>query len=302
MKKTVVFIAICWLLLVSGCMVNKPVEGYSQQRIIETPRGTELVIPSEIESYAVLNKSVAETLVGLGFEENITVLNKESLYLGNFRQVKEVFDINDPNIYKLLSAKPEIIIVDTETLEKLAEENKNLLMKSNIPIVVLDVPKNLQDVRKELEFLVELTNAEYGDRMLEDFNEKLAEIKKLQQERGTYIPGYIQLSETKDQVTTIGNDTFLSDVLKEAGINNVFSDVNGKITTTKNDVAEKNPKVFIIISNDERVISNVVRNPIYKNIDAIKEGNVVIVEKIDRFNPNYKCVDWILSLERKIYS
>ncbi len=302
MKKIVAFFAICSLLLASGCIVNKKVEGYSQQRIVMPPNGEEIIIPSQINTYAVLNQSIAETLVDLGFEDEIVAIDEESLYLGDFKQLKAVFDVSNPDIIELVSAKPEIIIIDTETFMKLSEDDKYNLSTSGIPLIKLDNPKNIEDVKQELEFLVDLTDAEFGDKMLSDFNEKVAKMEQKQQIIGSDVSAFIQISETKDGVTTIGEDAFFSEALEEAGIDNVFSDKTGTIITNKEEVAKRNPEVFIIITKDENIGSNIIANPVYKNVSAVEEGNVIIIKKHEVMNPNYKIVDRILTLQDKIYS
>ncbi len=301
MKKIVAFILACMLLLISGCIVDKRVEGYSQHRIIVTPRGTEVILPNEVNTYAVLNESFTETLVDLGFENEMVVVNKESLYLGQFKNVKTVFDIKNPDITSLIVAEPDMIIVNEDTLKQLDDTQKDELNTSGIPIIILNTPKSVADVKVELEFLIELTDAPYGEQMLNDFNQKLIHIEQLQQKRSTYVLGYMQLSEENNEVTTVGNDTFLSDALKEAGVMSIFDDKTGIVTVTKEDVASRNPQVMIVVSSDDTAGSNIINNALYENVEAIKTGNVFVLNKLDIMNPNYKCLDWILTLEQKIY-
>ncbi len=302
MKKIVAFFLVCILFLMSGCIVDKRVEGYSQHRIIVTPRGMEVILPNEVESYAVLNESYTETLVDLGFENQMVVVNKESLYLGQFRNVQNVFNIKEPDIQGLISAEPDIVIVDDETLKLLNDVDKATLNNSGIPLIILDAPKSVAEVKTELEFLVGLTDAQYGEQMIADFNEKLNHIQKLQQERNTYLLGYMQLAENNSEVTTVGGGTFLSDALKEAGVMSIFEDKTGIVSVTKEEVASRNPQTIIIVSNDESSGTNINNNPLFENVEAIKSGNVVILDKFDLMNPNYKCVDWILSVENKVYN
>ncbi len=301
MKKILIFILVCSLLLVSGCIVNKKVEGFSQQRIVLTPQGKEVIIPNEVTEYAVLNQSLSETFVDLGFEDNMVVVDKSSLYLGNFRNVRYVYDSDKPDVHSLVEASPEIIVVDDETLAKLDEEQKSELDASGIPIVELNRPKNVEEVRAELAFVTELTDAEYGQAMLDDFDVKYTKIKQLQESRGTYVSGYIQLSETNDEVTTVGNDTFLSSALSEAGVKSVFHDQSGYVITTKEEVARRNPEVFIIVSNDETIGNSIANNHVFDDVQAVENGNLLVVKRYDIMNPNYRCVDWILTLNQKIY-
>ncbi len=301
MKKVLAFFLVCSLLLVTGCFFDKKVEGYSQQRIIVTPSGSEVILNSEITTYASLNKSYTETLVDLGFEDNLVVVNKESLYLGDFKNLNTVFDKRNPDIADLIEAKPDVLIIDNETYKILSEKQINDINISGIPLVVLNRPNSVEDVKDELEFLVKLTEAEYGEEMLADFNEKLAKIEQLQQERGKYISGYIQLSENQGEVVTIGSDTFLADVLGKVGVESVFNDKKGYVVSSKEEVARKNPEVFIVINENDELETNIFSTPIYNNVKAVENGNIVIINEFDLMNPNYKCVDWILALEQKIY-
>ncbi len=301
MKKLIVLFLAFMLLALSGCFVDKKVEGYSQHRIIVTPRGNEVILKGDVETYAVLNQSYAETLVDLGFENDIVVLNKESLYLGEFRNVISVFDSNKPDIASLISAQPDVIIVDNATLKKLDNTQMDKLNNSGIPLIVLEIPGSIEEVRMELQFLIDLVDAQYGDLMLKDFNEKLLHIEELQKERNTYIQAYMQLSEENNEVTTVGGWTFYGDALKKAGVASVFEDEAGIVKTTKEEVAKKNPKVIIVVSTDETAGNNIINNPLYENIEAVQSGKIIVLNKFNVMNPNYKCLDWILTLNQKLY-
>ncbi len=301
MKKIIIFILMCSLFFVSGCIVNNKVEGSSQQRIIVTPSGSEVIIPSDVTRYAVLNQSNAQTLVDLGFENKIVAVNKESLYLGNFNHVEVVFDKSKPNMQELVDVKPQVIIIDDKTLENLSDDAKTTLDTSCIPLIILNTPKTIEDMEIELKFLVDLTDAEYGQALIHDFDEKLAKIERLQQARGNYILGYVQISDKDNKTISIGSKTFISDALEKAGIVSIYNDKDGYITATKEYVVEKNPQVFIVISNDENIRNNIMKNKVYENIDAIKNGNVIIIKKYEIMNANYKALDWILEIENEIY-
>ncbi|ASJ10784.1 iron ABC transporter ATP-binding protein [Thermococcus sp. P6] len=170
------------------------------------------------------------------------------------------------NLEIIASLNPDLILADgysmsiLEDLEKIA------------PVVIID-PKNITDIYRSIELLGKITNSE------EEARRVVADMKA----EVDYVTSMVA-GEPKPKVLFItwwnpiwvpGNGTFQDDLIRLAGGENVFHDVNGWAQVSMEQVLERDPEVIILSSGG--ITAEELCNTPLVDTKALKEGRVFTI-------------------------
>lgn len=297
---TILLFAIC-----TGCVENDYRTVYdnvdlSQYRIIHLSNGETLKVPKEINRYASLSPSYTETLIDLGFQDDIVIIDNNSTYLEGLDNVTGVIDLDRVvyNITPIIENLAEVILMSSETYNKLTSEDFAMLKKHNCTIIKLDKPKTVEEVRNELEFFVELTQAPQGEKMLKNFDTKYERILEAHSNVDDFIPVFLQLYDYgSDNIITKGGDDYLNEMIRLAGGENIFRNNKGLIYTSLEEVGNRQPEVIIIVYNgDEMIERNLYNNVNLKDSPAVKNQQIYVLDDSQMYNPNYRSMYAILTI------
>ncbi len=299
MKKIKIIFTVLFLATVVINTVNHSNNEAENKETITIPffNGEYIEVPSEIDTYATLQPSYTETLIDLGFEKNIVTIDKNSTYLNVYNNVG-VFDTEkiDVNHEILVENKPEVILVDALTYEKFTTAEVAEIEQKGSIFVVLPIPRDVEGVKSELEFLVNLTNARYGEDILEDFDLKYDQIKNWNSLVEESPKVFLQTSQV-GKMTTSGEGTLIDEMITLAGAENAFKDRSGVIYTNYEQIAEQNPDYYFSVTNGDRLQkSQILNQSLLQNTLAIRNGDVYVFTEIQMFNPNYRCLDAIITM------
>ncbi len=293
----VVALVLCLIFIMSSC--SKGVDSASVQEFesIVFVDGSEISVPSEIKTYATLSPSYTETLLDLGFENEIVTIDNDSTYLSVYSNNISIFDKSklDLNHKILLESKPEVILLENETFVKFTKEEVQQLMENGSTFIVLPIPKTIQDIRKELDFIVRLTKADYGVGLLADFDLKYDRILKYASQVKERPVVFMQLIDKKN-IKTMGKNTWQDMIIELAGGRNAFSDRHGYIYVTYEDIAMRNPNYYFAISTGNIQEAQIINNNALSETVAIKNEDVYIFEETQMLNPNHRCLDAVNTL------
>ncbi len=257
--------------------------------------GSEIKVPEEIDTYATLAPSYTETLIDLGFENSIVTVDINSTYLSGYNNDVSVYDTGklEPNHESLLENSPDVILIEAKEYNKIPSKDIEEIEENGSIFVVLPKVNNVTDVREELDFIVRLTNAEFGDRMLEDFDSKLAQILIWREEIIDYPVVFFQLKDIAN-VKTVGSETLIDQMISLAGGLNAFGNEYGEFYTSYEEIALKNPSYYFATANGESTQENqILNNKALSETKAIRNEEVYIFDEIQMLNPNYRCLDAI---------
>lgn len=275
-------------------------------RLVEMADGESIVVPTVIDSYATLSPSYTETLIDLGLEKNIVLTDTGSTYLLEHSSNVETIDVGKLNINTdtnaIINKQPDVILIDKTTYSKFDSNSVQKIKNSGSKIVVLPIPKDIKEIRKELDFLVDLTQAKYGKELLSNFDMKYRVIQNYHRKIKEPIPVFFQISD-ESAITTCGVDVYINEVIELAGGKNVFDDIKGIHYASIEEILEKNPQYYIAISNEDKYQQkHILSDKRLSRVDAIRGNNVYIVDHYQTSNPNHRCLDAILELGEILHS
>jgi iron complex transport system substrate-binding protein len=183
--------------------------------------------------------------------EIIYALGKDSLLVGNTiycnypeaaKQVYKVGDFSNPSLEKILLKKPTVVFATLPEQKKIVDE----LNKYKIS-VYSSKPKSVDSIFQEILEIGKLIDAsEQAIILVDALKNKLSEIQNRNPNIIDSPKVYIEISGTP--ITTVGNLSYINELIRLAGAVNVFSDINREyFVTNSEELTQRNPDIIIIL-------------------------------------------------------
>ena len=145
--------------------------------------------------------------------------------------------------------------------------------------VYLSSPKNINDVMEEILFAGRWTGHEENAlKKIEEMKNALAVIKenssqKNQKKKTVYYEVW------PSPYMSVGKNSFINDLISLAGASNIFKDIENEYPlVSEESIISANPSVIILPSANGISLEQVKKRPAWAELDAVKNGNVFLVD------------------------
>ena len=274
MKKIVIFFIV--IVLITACGKNEKIEK-SGIKIVDSYGRTVVLkeVPKRIVSLA---PNMTEMIFEFGDGAKIVGRTNWCNYPIEAEKIENIGDIMNPNFEKIISLKPELVIMSThskvETAEKLEAVGINCVSLyggenfEKIYQMTADMGKILGKNREAEEKIKNMK------KRVEDLEKKMAMVNKKSV--------YYMISFGRGGEYTAGGDTFISELIERAGGENCAKDLKGWHYSLEK-LMEKDPEI-IICSKKQNVLEQMKKSEGYRELKAVKTGKVYEIDhdKIDR--------------------
>ena len=200
--------------------------------------GNEIVLPGKPLRIVSLVPSQTELLFDLGLENHIIGLTRFCIHpKGKVEAVTKIGGTKKFDLEKIIDLNPDLIIGNKEENYKEGIED----LQKQFPIWMSDI-KNIYDALFMIQSIGELTGKE------EEAYHLAYKIKKGFKD---YIPPYRLRAAYliwKNPYMTIGDDTFIQEMLKIAGFDNVFSSKKRYPVVSEEDIKASIPDIIFLSS------------------------------------------------------
>ena len=231
--------------------------------------GNVVTIEAEPERIVSVAPNMTEMLFELGVGDRVVGRTDYCDYPAEVADIQSVGAIDKPDLEKIISLEPDVVIATTFT-----EEGITKLAAAGIPVVVLHEDTNINGVyvlladvgvivnknQKAAELIIDMKTT------VADVNDK---INGLPKPTVYYVVGYGEYGDY-----TAGGDTFVGGMLELAGGDNIAKDISGwNISLEK--IIESDPDIIII---SEWMKEDFVNAPNYCELSAVKNGKVYTMD------------------------
>lgn len=239
--------------------------------------GREVTIEALPERIVSLAPSNTEILFALGLEDKIVGVTDYCDYPEAATTKDKIGGYSEPNIEKIISLKPDLILA-TDIHEKPVEELKKL----GVPSVVIE-PEDFDEVLASIEIIGKATGQH--NKAMALVNDLNARVKKVE-EMVTKIPTdqrpkvLYELWHTP--ITTAGPGTFVDDIIQRAGGENIAKDANKEYPQYSQEmIIAKNPDIIIFSHHGTTgdSIEDILQRPGWNSINAVKNNRVFYVDE-----------------------
>lgn len=206
--------------------------------------------------------------------------------------IESVGMIDNPDIEKIISLEPDVVIATT-----FSEEGINTLKSAGIPVVVLHEESDVEGVYNMLSSLGKIINQnKEASNRVEEMKTTISEvqdkIKDLEKPTVYYVVGYGEYGDY-----TAGGDTFVAGLVELAGGDNIAKDISGWNITLE-ELIESDPYIIII---SEYMKDDFMNSPNYCELSAVKEGRVYTIDVNMLERQGYRNSEAVLALAEIFY-
>lgn len=237
------------------------------------------------ERIVSLAPSTSEIVAALGAEAKLVGITEYCSFPEEIQDSAKVGGTSTPNLEKIIELKPDLVLASTHVPKEIVTKLRDL----KIPTVFLNENDNFGGTYLAITEIANLIGEkEKGEKLVNDMKAKKDAIvsavdKELEGKERPTIYFTNSFGENGDYAA--GGDTFVSEILELAGGKNIAKDVKGWVYS-KEKLVEKNPEIIIVPSGMD-LKKQLSETPVYKDLDAVKNGKVYEVngDKISRQGP-----------------
>ncbi len=248
---------------------------------IKAPRIPATIVKTPPERIVSLAPSITETLFFLGLGNKVVAVTKwcdwpeEVVYKKNAGKITVFESIVDPEIEKVVSANPDLVLATTIT----KPESIAKLERLGVPIVVIDYGKSLEDIYAAIKLIGKMTGAnKQAENLVIELNENITKVSNVVSSLPKPKVFWISWHEP---LMSAGGPSWINALIQAAGGENIFNDINVDWpAVSPEEVLIRNPDI-ILFSEGHPGASNVndLLNifPTWVEVKAVKEGKVFAV-------------------------
>lgn len=250
--------------------------------------GNVITIESEPEKVVSVAPNLTEMVYAIDAEDKLVGRSDYCDYPEEVAAIDSVGSITAPDVEKIISLEPDVVIVSTH----FEEENADKLEEAGIPVVALYEESEVDGVYDIVSTLGEVVNhneeaAECVAEMKDTIASVEVAVEGLDAPTVYYVVGYGEYGDY-----TAGGDTFVGKMLEMAGGDNIAKDISGWSISLE-EIIEADPSIIII---NESMKDDFVSSPNYSELTAVKEGNVYTLDVNMLERQGYRNAQGILEL------
>lgn len=182
--------------------------------------------------------SLTELLIDLGLKDRLIGRTRFCIHPSNqVGTIPIIGGTKNPNIEKILALEPDLVISNKEENRK---EDVEELVK-HVEVIVTEID-SIQQGLNSIDELGKKLSIEEDAKVLID------SITKLIPDPSDYKPVEAAYFIWREPWMSIGNDTYINDVMKHFGLNNIFGNQARYPVTTLKELSIKQPKVILLSS------------------------------------------------------
>ena len=277
------------LVLISCSTKNKKVNSENQ---IKDDLGNVLTIDNIPERIITLAPNLTEIVYFLDLEKYLVGNTLYCNYPPAAQKVEKVGDMLTFNYEKILTLKPDFIFI---TVEGNTKETYNKFKELGLKIFVSN-PRNFEGIKKTITDFGKIFRIEKkAENKIAEWDSTISRIRNFISKKPKQTAMYcVELQP----VMLAGKNTFINEFLDFCGLKNIAEDspLNYPVFS-REEILERNPDYIIIPTGRDENISDIeTLYPEWKNLKAIKNKNVLFVDRDLYSRPGSRFVEAVEDL------
>lgn len=260
--------------------------------------GRKLTVKEKPNRIVSLAPSNTEILFALGLGEKVVGVTTYCDYPKAAKSRDKVGDFAKPNVEKILSLKPDLILAAGGIQTGLVEE----LEKLGAVVFIVD-SKGLDGILASIKKIGIATGTE---KRAEALNQKMAgeidEVKKRAAKLSSDEKPQVFYELYSDPLMSVGPGTFIDSMIKIAGGTNIASDTKEEYPQfSLETLLQRNPEVYIAVKGPMVDPGDISKRSGWQNITAIKLNRIYLVDDNLVSRPGPRIVEGLKSIAKAIH-
>lgn len=262
--KSIFYVMIMSILLLAGCHFNDDHSDQTGKKTNKVPQRIVSLIPSN-----------TEILYELGLGKHVVGVSTVDDYPKEVRN-KTQFDAMKLNKEALIKAQPDLILAH-ESQKASQEKVLKSLENSGIKVVYVKEAHSLDEMYQSFEQIGQVTHKEKEAKALvQDTKANVEKVVNDVKSRKEQPKVFVEIA-SEPEIYTVGQQTFMNDMLTQLKVKNVFDDQKGWPTVSKEQIIKKNPDVMLTTSgiSSKDYQEAVQQRSGFDQINAVKKHRVI---------------------------
>lgn len=268
-----------------------------ETRLVVDELGRTVRVPPVIRRVISLAPNLTEIIYALGAEDRLVGITNECDFPPAARSKTRVGDVINPSLEKIIELKPDVVLGTTAGNRR---ETVDILDRAGIPLYGVDT-RTVEDVVGSIRHLADLLGIpEAGDALATRLETQLATLSE--QLQNTDSPR-ILFAIWLEPLITVGNDTFLNDIIHRAGATSVTADLSQDWPRLSLEaVIERDPDYLVVprAANLEERFSRMRTASAWGEVRAVRQSHVVWLDEAV-LRPGPRIVQAIEELARALH-
>ena len=258
--------------------------------------GKDVTLEKAPERIISLIPSNTEILFSLGLNEQIIGVSDNDTYPEE-ALTKEKVGGMEFNLEQLIAMQPDIIFAHESNLYSFNEEAIAQIEAVGIPVFVVKNAKTFDETYKTMEQIAALTNkekeaAELIASMQEDIEEIEVKVADLEEKSVFIVIG------TEPSLFAAGQETFIDEMLDVLNVENAVQELDWPMYSPEQFVSSNPDAILVTYESD---IEAITTNDAYAEMNAVKNGDVKLVDGDTTSRQGPRLVEGIESIAEAIY-
>jgi iron complex transport system substrate-binding protein len=273
-------------------ITSGPPAANNNKRVVNDDLQRRVAVPIKVTRAVSLAPSVTENVFAVGAGDRLVGVTTFCNYPEEAKSIAKIGDTMTPNMETIVALKPDVVLVSTasqiEAFTKTLEANGIAVYVSN--------PTTLDGVLNGLESLGHLFGTEeMVDRLVPALRQRVGDVS-LKAGNVQKVRVFVQIS--REPLFTIGNGSFLNDVIERAGGESVTAGVEAAFPKLSPEAAVAYDPDAIIISDSS---DNQEPNGAFKNSPAVKNRRVYKINADILSRPGPRLVDALEQIAKLLH-
>jgi iron complex transport system substrate-binding protein len=242
-----------------------------------------IISGAEPKTIVSLAPSVTESLYLLGLEKQLIAVTSYCNYPKEARTKKIIGSMTNPNIEKIFSLSPDLIV----TIKGINRYGSIKKLKSlGLKVAALDKSKNFEDICRNFIILGKISGRKKKAKKI--VKKITREIETIKSKIKNSPPLKIFWEVGSRPLITAGKKSFVNDFIKYAGGINIFSDTAADyFRINQEEILKRNPEVIIMTTMGKPSNKEKKKWQKFKNISAVKNNRIYLInaDKVCRPTP-----------------
>jgi ABC-type Fe3+-hydroxamate transport system substrate-binding protein len=240
-----------------------------------------------------LNPTTTELLFALGARARLVGRSRWDVFPPAASQITDVGDALRPNVERVLSVEPDLVVV-YESAENAAAVER--LRASGVDVLVLRIDL-LKDLREAIDTLGVLLGDTTQANLVRD--SVFASLHRVRDATAGLDRPTVFWHVWDAPIITIGSGSFLTELVNIAGGRNVYEDITGpSATVSLEDIVRRNP--YYIFAGPVTA-AHIRADPQWRAVPAVREGRLVVFDTMLVGRPSVRLGEAARSLGRLLH-
>ena len=290
MKKSILCIAVLFAVLFCALAVQAgtyPVK-------IKDDLGNIVTIKQKPMRIVSMSPSHTESLFAIGVGNRVVGRTDFCDYPAETAKVPSIGGYSQPSVESIMAVKPDLVFASFGNPKELVARLRGL----GVTVVSFN-PQTVDDVTRVIWEMGRITDSQTkATQLISKIRDQIAAVEKLV--KNSPRPK-VFWEVWHDPLSTAGSNTFINDLVKIAGGENIAADTKGWPVFNLETLLVKNPDVYIATKDKWSNPGNIFERPGYNQIKAIKTSQVFVINADNVNRPGPRLIEGLKDVVRAIH-